>query len=260
MTTMHHPQAALEVENLHKSYDGTEVLKGVSLTAHKHEVISIIGSSGSGKSTFLRCMNLLEFPDSGTLRVHGEELELAADSRGNRSKRFQRQIERVRTRLGMVFQSFNLWPHMSVLENVMMGPCIVLGRPREEVEDKARSLLARVGMLEKCHVYPECLSGGQKQRVAIARALAMDPEVMLFDEPTSALDPELVGEVLKVIRELGEEGRTMIMVTHEMRFAREVSSRVVYLHQGRIEEQGTPEQLFGDPQSANLRRLLATQH
>ncbi len=260
MTTMHHPQAALEVENLHKSFEGTEVLKGVSLTAHKHEVISIIGSSGSGKSTFLRCMNLLEFPDSGTLRVHGEELALAADSRGNRSKRFQRQIERVRTRLGMVFQSFNLWPHMSVLENVMMGPCIVLGRPREEVEAKARSLLARVGMLEKCHVYPECLSGGQKQRVAIARALAMDPEVMLFDEPTSALDPELVGEVLRVIRELGEEGRTMIMVTHEMRFAREVSSRVVYLHQGRIEEQGTPEQLFGDPQSANLRRLLATQH
>ena len=253
-------QAALEVEHLHKSYAGIEVLKGISLTAHKHDVISIIGSSGSGKSTFLRCMNLLEFPDSGTLRVQGEELELAADARGKRSKRFQRQIERVRSRLGMVFQSFNLWPHMSVLENVMMGPCIVLGRPREEVEAKARSLLTRVGMLEKCHVYPECLSGGQKQRVAIARALAMDPEVMLFDEPTSALDPELVGEVLKVIRELGEEGRTMIMVTHEMRFAREVSSRVVYLHQGRIEEQGPPEQLFDNPQSPNLRRLLAAQH
>lgn len=260
MTAIQTPQAALEVDNLHKSYSNIAVLKGVSLTAHKHDVISIIGSSGSGKSTLLRCMNLLEFPDSGTLRVQGEELELAADSRGNRSKRFQRQIERVRERLGMVFQSFNLWPHMSVLENVMMGPCVVLKRPREEVEAKARSLLARVGMLEKCHVYPECLSGGQKQRVAIARALAMDPEVMLFDEPTSALDPELVGEVLKVIRELGEEGRTMIMVTHEMRFAREVSSRVIYLHQGRIEEQGPPEQLFGDPQSANLRRLLATQH
>ena len=260
MTAIQSSQAALEVEHLHKSYAGIEVLKGVSLTAHKHDVISIIGSSGSGKSTFLRCMNLLEFPDSGTLRVQGEELELAADKCGKRSRRCQRQIERVRTHLGMVFQSFNLWPHMSVLENVMMGPCIVLGRPREEVEDKARSLLARVGMLEKCHVYPECLSGGQKQRVAIARALAMDPEVMLFDEPTSALDPELVGEVLKVIRELGEEGRTMIMVTHEMRFAREVSSRVVYLHQGRIEEQGPPEQLFDNPQSPNLRRLLATQH
>ena len=260
MTAIQSSQAALEVEHLHKSYAGIEVLKGVSLTAHKHDVISIIGSSGSGKSTFLRCMNLLEFPDSGILRVQGEELELLADKRGKRSRRFQRQIERVRTHLGMVFQSFNLWPHMSVLENVMMGPCIVLGRPREEVEDKARSLLARVGMLEKCHVYPECLSGGQKQRVAIARALAMDPEVMLFDEPTSALDPELVGEVLKVIRELGEEGRTMIMVTHEMRFAREVSSRVVYLHQGRIEEQGPPEQLFDNPQSPNLRRLLATQH
>ncbi len=260
MTAIQSSQAALEVEHLHKSYAGIEVLKGVSLTAHKHDVISIIGSSGSGKSTFLRCMNLLEFPDSGILRVQGEELELTADKHGKRSRRCQRQIERVRTHLGMVFQSFNLWPHMSVLENVMMGPCIVLGRPREEVEDKARSLLARVGMLEKCHVYPECLSGGQKQRVAIARALAMDPEVMLFDEPTSALDPELVGEVLKVIRELGEEGRTMIMVTHEMRFAREVSSRVVYLHQGRIEEQGPPEQLFDNPQSPNLRRLLATQH
>ncbi|MFG0379875.1 ATP-binding cassette domain-containing protein [Pseudomonas sp. zbq_18] len=260
MSDIQIPQAALEVEHLHKSYAGIEVLKGISLTAHKHDVISIIGSSGSGKSTFLRCLNLLEFPDSGILRVQGEELELLADKRGKRSRRFQRQIERVRTHLGMVFQSFNLWPHMSVLENVMMGPCIVLGRPREEVEDKARSLLARVGMLEKCHVYPECLSGGQKQRVAIARALAMDPEVMLFDEPTSALDPELVSEVLKVIRELGEEGRTMIMVTHEMRFAREVSSRVVYLHQGRIEEQGPPEQLFDNPQSPNLRRLLATQH
>ncbi|MFZ3185048.1 MAG: ATP-binding cassette domain-containing protein, partial [Pseudomonas sp.] len=155
---------------------------------------------------------------------------------------------------------FNMWPHMTVLENVMMGPCIVLKRNKDEVEAQAKTLLARVGMLEKCHVYPECLSGGQKQRVAIARALAMDPEVMLFDEPTSALDPELVNEVLLVIRELAEEGRTMIMVTHEMRFAREVSSKVVYLHQGRIEEQGSPEQLFNAPQSTNLRRLLATQH
>ena len=252
--------AALQVEDLHKSFDGVEVLKGVSLTAQKHDVISIIGSSGSGKSTLLRCMNLLEFPDSGKLRVHGEELDLAPNLRGGRSRHFQRQIERVRSRLAMVFQSFNLWPHMTVLENVMMGPCIVLKRNKDEVEAQAKTLLARVGMLEKCHVYPECLSGGQKQRVAIARALAMDPEVMLFDEPTSALDPELVNEVLLVIRELAQEGRTMIMVTHEMRFAREVSSKVVYLHQGRIEEQGSPEQLFNAPQSTNLRRLLATQH
>ena len=232
----------------------------MSLTAQKHDVISIIGSSGSGKSTLLRCMNLLEFPDSGKLRVHGEELDLAPNLRGGRSRRFQRQIERVRSRLAMVFQSFNLWPHMTVLENVMMGPCIVLKRNKDEVEAQAKTLLARVGMLEKCHVYPECLSGGQKQRVAIARALAMDPEVMLFDEPTSALDPELVNEVLLVIRELAQEGRTMIMVTHEMRFAREVSSKVVYLHQGRIEEQGSPEQLFNAPQSTNLRRLLVAQH
>ncbi|MDX1297045.1 MAG: ATP-binding cassette domain-containing protein, partial [Pseudomonas sp.] len=190
--------AALQVENLYKSFAGIEVLKGVSLTAEKHDVISIIGSSGSGKSTLLRCMNLLEFPDSGCLRVHGEELELGTNRRGVRSRRFQRQIERVRARLAMVFQSFNLWSHMTVLENVMLGPCLVHRRPRDEVEGQAKKLLARVGMLEKCQMYPDCLSGGQKQRVAIARALAMDPEVMLFDEPTSALDPELVGEVLLV--------------------------------------------------------------
>lgn len=260
MNAVNNNNAALQVEDIHKSFDGVEVLKGVSLTAQKHDVISIIGSSGSGKSTLLRCMNLLEFPDSGKLRVHGEELDLAPNLSGGRSRRFQRQIERVRSRLGMVFQSFNLWPHMTVLENVMMGPCTVLKRNKDEVEAQAKTLLARVGMLEKCHMYPECLSGGQKQRVAIARALAMDPEVMLFDEPTSALDPELVNEVLLVIRELAKEGRTMIMVTHEMRFAREVSSKVVYLHQGRIEEQGSPEQLFNTPHSSNLRRLLATQH
>lgn len=252
--------AALQVDGLYKSFAGIEVLKGISLTAEKQDVISIIGSSGSGKSTLLRCMNLLEFPNSGRLKVNGEELELTPNSRGVRSRRFQRQIERVRSRLAMVFQSFNLWSHMTVLENVMLGPCLVLKRNRIDVEAQAKKLLARVGMLEKCQMYPDCLSGGQKQRVAIARTLAMDPEVMLFDEPTSALDPELVGEVLKVIRELAEEGRTMIMVTHEMRFAREVSSKLVYLHQGRIEEQGCPEQLFNAPKSDNLRRLLASQY
>jgi ABC-type histidine transport system ATPase subunit len=260
MSASHSHDAVLEVEGLHKSFGGVEVLKGVSLSAQRQDVISIIGSSGSGKSTLLRCMNLLEFPDSGKLRVHGEELDLAPNLRGGRSRRFQRQIEGVRSRLAMVFQSFNLWSHMTVLENVMLGPCTVLKRHRDEVEVQARALLARVGMLEKRHMYPDSLSGGQKQRVAIARALAMDPEVMLFDEPTSALDPELVNEVLLVIRELAQEGRTMIMVTHEMRFAREVSSRVVYLHQGRIEEQGSPEDIFNNPQSNNLRRLLSTQH
>ncbi|MFT5721991.1 MAG: ABC-type histidine transport system ATPase subunit [Motiliproteus sp.] len=249
-------EPALQVEDLHKSFQGIEVLKGVSLTAKKHEVISIIGASGSGKSTFLRCMNLLEFPDSGTIRLHGEALNLSQNSRGARPKGFQQQIERIRSCLGMVFQQFNLWSHMTVLENIMLGPCTVLKRNRDEVEGQARALLDRVGMLSKCHVYPDHLSGGQKQRVAIARALAMDPEVMLFDEPTSALDPELVNEVLLVMKELAQEGRTMIMVTHEMNFARDVSSQVVYLHQGRIEEQGPPEQLFNNPKSEHLQRFL----
>lgn len=252
--------SALQADDLHKSFGGIEVLKGVSLTARKHDVISIIGSSGSGKSTFLRCLNLLEVPDAGRIRVHGEELDLSRNHRGGHSKQFQQQIERTRTRLGMVFQSFNLWTHMTVLENVMLGPCAVLKRNRDEVEAQAEALLQRVGMLEKRHMYPDHLSGGQKQRVAIARALAMDPEVMLFDEPTSALDPELVNEVLLVIRELADEGRTMIMVTHEMRFARDVSSQVVYLHQGRIAEQGPPEQLFSDPQSEHLQRFLSSQY
>lgn len=260
MSTKPNSEAALHAEDLHKSFGGIEVLKGVSLTAKKHDVISIIGSSGSGKSTFLRCMNLLEFPDAGKIQVHGENLDLSLNLRGGRSKQVQQQIERIRSCLGMVFQSFNLWSHMSVLENVMLGPCTVLKRNRDEVEAQARALLDRVGMLAKCHMYPDNLSGGQKQRVAIARALAMDPDVMLFDEPTSALDPELVNEVLLVIRELAQEGRTMIMVTHEMRFARDVSSQVVYLHQGRIEEQGPPEQLFNNPQSEHLQRFLSTQY
>ncbi len=251
---------ALQAEALHKSFDGLEVLKGISLSARQHDVISIIGASGSGKSTFLRCLNLLEMPDAGRLRVHGEALDLSAGHGGAAARQFRRQIERARSRLGMVFQSFNLWSHMTVLENVMLGPCAVLGRKRDEVEAQAERLLERVGMLEKRHIYPDHLSGGQKQRVAIARALAMDPDVMLFDEPTSALDPELVNEVLLVIRELAEEGRTMIMVTHEMRFAREVSSQVVYLHRGRIAEQGPPEQLFGDPQSEQLQRFLSPQY
>ncbi|WP_028469496.1 ABC transporter ATP-binding protein [Neptunomonas japonica] len=260
MSTNLQSEPALHVEELHKSFGDIKVLKGVSLTAKKHDVISIIGSSGSGKSTFLRCMNLLEFPNAGRIRVHGEQLDLSQGVEQGNSKNRQNQIERIRSRLGMVFQSFNLWSHMSVLENVMLGPCTVLKRNRDSVEVQAKALLSRVGMLEKCHMYPDHLSGGQKQRVAIARALAMEPDVMLFDEPTSALDPELVNEVLLVIRELAEEGRTMIMVTHEMRFARDVSSHVVYLHQGKIEEQGPPEQLFNAPQSEHLQRFLSTQY
>jgi ABC-type histidine transport system ATPase subunit len=252
-------QVALQADNLHKSFDGVEVLKGVSLSAKNHDVISIIGASGSGKSTFLRCLNLLEFPDAGQIQVKGEALDLSLNNR-KRSRSVQRQIENIRTRLGMVFQSFNLWSHMSVLENVMLGPCSVLMRNRDEVEVQAKALLARVGMLEKCHMYPDNLSGGQKQRVAIARALAMDPEVMLFDEPTSALDPELVSEVLLVIRELAQEGRTMIMVTHEMRFARDVSSEVIFLHQGKIAEQGPPEELFSQPKSEHLKRFISSQY
>jgi len=253
-------QIVLQADDLHKSFDSLKVLKGVSLTARKHDVISIIGSSGSGKSTLLRCLNLLEVPESGRIEVHGEALDLAHSQAGKPPKAFQQQIERTRSRLGMVFQSFNLWSHMTVLENVMLGPCKVLKRERDEVEAQASILLDRVGMLEKSHMYPDHLSGGQKQRVAIARALAMDPDVMLFDEPTSALDPELVNEVLLVIRELAEEGRTMIMVTHEMRFARDVSSQIVYLHQGRIAEQGPPEQLFNQPQSEHLQRFLSSQY
>lgn len=260
MSTSLQSESALHVEELHKSFGDIKVLKGVSLTAKKHDVISIIGSSGSGKSTFLRCMNLLEFPNAGRIRVHGEQLELSQGVEQGNSKNLQSQIERIRSRLGMVFQSFNLWSHMSVLENVMLGPCTVLKRNRDSVEIQAKALLSRVGMLEKSHMYPDHLSGGQKQRVAIARALAMEPDVMLFDEPTSALDPELVNEVLLVIRELAEEGRTMIMVTHEMRFARDVSSHVIFLHQGKIEEQGPPEQLFNAPKSEHLQRFLSTQY
>lgn len=248
---------AIQAVNLHKSYAGVEVLKGVSLLAKKHEVVSIIGASGSGKSTLLRCLNFLELPDSGSISVEGEILDLSSDKHDYRSRRVQRQINNIRRHSGMVFQQFNLWCHMTVLENVMLGPCCVLGRAREEVEIHAKSLLERVGMLDKCHSYPDNLSGGQKQRVSIARTLCMDPQIMLFDEPTSALDPELVNEVLQVISELAAQGRTMILVTHEMRFAREVSSQTLYLHQGKIVEQGETEQLFSNPQTKQLQQFLS---
>lgn len=249
------PHQALRVEDLHKSFGAQEVLKGVSATAHQGDVISIIGSSGSGKSTFLRCINLLEMPDRGRIAINGEEIDLKAGRRGQMQPRSWRQVERLRSGLGMVFQSFNLWAHMTVLENVIEAPVHVLGLDRKAAIEKAESLLNKVGLYDKRDAYPAFLSGGQQQRAAIARALCIDPSLMLFDEPTSALDPELVGEVLKVIRDLAQEGRTMLLVTHEMRFARDVSSQVLFLHQGSIEEAGSPQQIFDAPLSARCREF-----
>lgn len=247
----------LNVEDLHKSFGNIEVLKGVSLTAHKGDVISMLGSSGSGKSTFLRCINMLEIPNAGKITVHGETIGMTTDKSGNPKPLDMRQVERIRTRLAMVFQSFNLWSHMTVIENVIEAPVHVLGVPKAEAIEKAEALLHKVGIYERKDYYPAHMSGGQQQRAAIARALAMEPDVMLFDEPTSALDPELVGEVLKVMRQLADEGRTMIVVTHEMSFARDVSSDVIFLHEGKVEEQGPPAEMFNNPKSERFRQFLA---
>jgi octopine/nopaline transport system ATP-binding protein len=249
--------AALTVHDLHKRFGSLEVLKGVSLSAANGDVISMIGSSGSGKSTLLRCINLLEVPDSGEVHVGGELIRMTRGRTGARPAD-PRQVDSIRTRLGMVFQSFNLWSHMTVLENVIEAPMHVLRKPKEEAIARAETLLAKVGIADKRNHYPAHLSGGQQQRAAIARALAMEPQVMLFDEPTSALDPELVGEVLRVMRDLAGEGRTMLIVTHEIGFAREVSTRTVFLHQGRIEEEGPPKEIFGNPRSERLRQFLAS--
>ncbi|KXE01394.1 amino acid transporter [Pseudomonas aeruginosa] len=249
---------SLQVEDIHKRYGSHEVLRGVSLRAGKGDVISIIGSSGSGKSTFLRCVNFLEKPYAGRIRVGDEELRTRPGALGELRAADPRQLQRIRSRLAMVFQHFNLWSHLTVLENVVECPVNVLRMNRDDAVARARHYLAKVGLAEKVErQYPCELSGGQQQRVAIARALAMEPQVMLFDEPTSALDPELVGEVLKVMQQLAEEGRTMVLVTHEMAFARQVSSHVIFLHQGVIEEQGTPDQVFGAPRSERLRQFLA---
>ena len=242
----------LKAQDIRKSFGTIEVLKGISLDARNHDVISILGASGSGKSTFLRCLNFLETPSSGTVTVHGEEIKVH-----NGRPQNPRQIELVRQRLGMVFQQFNLWSHRTVLENVMEGPVQVKKVPKAEARDKAEALLVRVGLAERMQMYPAQLSGGQQQRVAIARALAMEPDAILFDEPTSALDPELVGEVLKVMQSLAEEGRTLIVVTHEMSFARDVSTEVVFLHEGCIAEQGPPEEMFTNPKSEAFRRFIA---
>ncbi|ESR25747.1 ABC transporter ATP-binding protein [Lutibaculum baratangense] len=247
---------AVAVDDLHKSFGELEVLKGISLSARDGDVVSIIGASGSGKSTFLRCINLLEVPDRGRIAINGEEIRLT-ERRGEPVPADRRQVERIRTRLAMVFQSFNLWPHMTVLGNVIEAPVHVLGVPRKEAVEQAEELLGRVGLYEKRDAYPAFLSGGQCQRAAIARALAVQPDVMLFDEPTSALDPELVGEVLKVIQSLAEEGRTMILVTHEMAFARDVSTHVMFLHEGLVEEEGAPDKVFRQTSSERCRAFLS---
>jgi len=248
---------ALEVKQLRKSFGRLEVLKGVSLTAREGDVISIIGSSGSGKSTLLRCINFLEVPDAGEVVIGGELIQTKKRKDGARVPADRKQVDRIRSSLGMVFQSFNLFSHMTVLENVIEGPVHVQKRPRSEVITEAEALLAKVGIAEKRDQYPSHLSGGQQQRAAIARALACHPQVMLFDEPTSALDPELVGEVLRVIHQLAREGRTMLIVTHEIAFAREVSSRVVFIDEGTILEEGPPDQVLEDPASDRCRQFLA---
>ncbi|MBS7325090.1 MAG: ABC transporter ATP-binding protein [Thiopseudomonas sp.] len=251
---------ALEVRDLHKSYGNLEVIKGISLAAHDGDVISILGSSGSGKSTFLRCLNLLENPHQGQIFFSGEELQLKADKTGALQPVRNEQINRLRTQVGFVFQNFNLWPHMTVLDNIIEAPRRVLGLDRAEAVETAEALLAKVGIADKRHNYPNQLSGGQQQRAAIARTLAMQPKVILFDEPTSALDPEMVQEVLGVIRGLADEGRTMLLVTHELNFARQVSSQIMFFHQGRIEEQGTPEEVFERPQSERCRQFMSSHY
>ncbi len=248
---------ALTINDLHKQFGNLEVLKGISLEARNHDVVSILGSSGSGKSTLLRCINLLETPTSGEIFVADELIKMKQLKNGERVAADHKQIERIRSKLGMVFQQFNLWSHLTVLENVTEAQISVLKIDKAAAIEKAEATLDRVGMIDRKDYYPAQLSGGQQQRTAIARALAMDPAVMLFDEPTSALDPELVGEVLKVIRGLAEEGRTMLVVTHEMDFSREVSDRVLFLHQGAIEEDGPPAAVFGNPKSERFKQFLS---
>jgi len=246
----------IEIRNLHKSYGSLEVLKGVDIRAEAGQVISLIGSSGSGKSTLLRCANLLEDSQQGEILFKGEPVAWKGTDH-NRRPADRKQLIRIRTNLSMVFQQFNLWAHMTVLENVMEAPLTVLGRDRAEVEASARKYLDKVGIGDKCDVYPAQMSGGQQQRAAIARALCMEPTALLFDEPTSALDPELEQEVVRVIKDLANEGRTMIIVTHDMRMAHDVSDHVVFLHQGLIEEQGAPADLFGAPKTERLKQFLS---
>ena len=251
---------ALNARGIRKAYGKLEVLKGIDIEARTGDVVAIVGTSGSGKSTLLRCLNLLEQPDEGQIVLHGEEIRLKRQKNGSLAAADSRQISRLRSKLGFVFQNFNLWPHMTVIENIIEAPVQVLGLSRDEAIARGEKLLAKVGIGDKAQSYPMMLSGGQQQRAAIARTLAMEPEIILFDEPTSALDPEMVGEVLGVIQALAQEGRTMLLVTHEMRFARNVSTRAIFLHAGRIEEEGTPQQVFDHPVSARCRQFMASQH
>ncbi len=236
----------IEVKDLHKSYGKLNVLQGITETIQDQEVVCVIGPSGSGKSTFLRCLNLLETPTSGVITINGVEI---TDPKND--------VNKIRENLGMVFQRFNLFPHMNVLDNITLAPIKVKGMNKAEAEKAAMELLKKVGLVDKANAYPDNLSGGQQQRVAIARALAMQPAIMLFDEPTSALDPEMVGEVLNVIRDLAQEGMTMVIVTHEMGFAREVADRVLFIDGGKVLEQGTPQELFQNPQQERTKSFLA---
>jgi len=254
---MTEPEPIIQVRNLSKSFGVTTVLRSIDLTVRRGEVVSLIGESGSGKSTLLRCLNLLEMPSGGEIRIHGETIGFVQDRDGRMRPASSAVIARQRTELGMVFQQFNLWPHMTVLQNVIEAPMRVRGMKRAAACALAREFLAKVNLLEKQDAYPMHLSGGQQQRVAIARALAMQPKIMLFDEATSSLDPELTGEVLDVMRSLRREGMTMVVVTHEMGFAREVSDRVFFLDGGTIVESGPPDQVFGAPATPRCRQFLA---
>ena len=239
-------ETLLKIEGLQKSFGALKVLNGISTEIRRGEVVVMIGPSGGGKSTFLRCMNLLETPTGGHIYFDGMDIVGADEQTKNR----------VRSEMGMVFQHFNLFPHLTILDNITLAPCLIRKVPRDKAEAKAMELLERVGLQDKAKAYPQQLSGGQKQRVAIVRSLAMEPKVMLFDEPTSALDPEMVGEVLDVMKELASNRMTMVVVTHEMRFARDVASRVLFLEGGRISEEGAPEQIFGAPKSERLKLFL----
>ncbi|MGN8119676.1 amino acid ABC transporter ATP-binding protein [Labrys sp. 22185] len=250
----------IRAERIEKRLGGNDVLRGVNLDVRPGEILSILGSSGSGKSTLLRCLNLLTVPDRGDIWVDGEKLAIRAASRqgGHPCVTDHRQVRRIRASMGMVFQNFNLWPHKTALENVTEGPVLVKGIQCDAAADRGHHYLARVGLSDKADAYPRHLSGGQQQRVAIARALAMEPSILLFDEPTSALDPELVGEVLRVMTALAKEGRMMVIVTHELAFAREISTQVAFMHQGRIEEERPPSEFFATPASSRLRSFLAS--
>jgi len=257
---MSNQKTALRVENLHKSFGSLEVLSGVSLSASEGDVIAMLGASGSGKSTILRCINMLDVPNSGKIIVDDEEILLKRNRKGENVPADIKQVERIRTKLSMIFQQFNLWSHMTILDNVIEAPVHVLKKDKKEAIERGRYYLNKVGILDKCDAYPAHLSGGQQQRAAIARALAMEPKAMLFDEPTSALDPELVGEVLQVMRNLADEGRTMIVVTHEIGFAKDVSSKVIFLNEGRIEEDGAPSEVFKNPKTERFRQFLASSY